>query len=71
VSYIITHRPSGDEAEAGSIDEAHLAARTLIDDNDRRGTSTIRLGEQVVGFVFPVDSEFSTGDFGRANLSGK
>ena len=40
--YIITHIPSGDEAEAETLAAAHLAARTLIDDNGHAGTSYIK-----------------------------
>ena len=40
--YVIVHHPSGDEAEAETLDAAHLAARTLIDDNGHSGTSYIK-----------------------------
>lgn len=42
-TYVITHQPSGDEAEAETEEAAITAARTLLLDNEDEGTCRIWL----------------------------
>lgn len=49
--YEINHTPSGDWCEAETLEAAHVAARTLIEDNDFEGSCTITRGIEIVGWV--------------------
>ena len=53
--FTITHQPSGDEAEAEDEQAALLAAWTLLEDNEWRGTCRIWLDGQVKMVMFPPD----------------
>lgn len=46
-AFVITHAPSGDEAEADTFDGAYLAAKTLCEDNGG-GTATIAWIDRMV-----------------------
>lgn len=48
----ITHEPSNDEAEAETKEAAIVAARTLLEDNEFRGSCRIWRGEEVVDVVW-------------------
>lgn len=52
--FLVTHDPSGDEAEADTKDAAILAAKTLLQDNELEGTCRIWQGREVIDVVWAV-----------------